>query len=58
MMTLFRASTGENWDLLMIDCYAQTGLVAIIFWLIFESLTYFIFLNVFIAVVYESFAEI
>jgi hypothetical protein len=58
MMTLFRASTGESWDILMIDCYNQTGTVAIIFWLIFESLTYFIFLNVFIAVVYESFAEI
>lgn len=34
------------------------GFMAVVFWLIFQLFTYFVFMNVFIAVIYESFTDI
>ena len=42
----------------MHECYEQTGGIAIVFWVMFQLFTFFIFMNVFIAVIYESFTDI
>lgn len=34
-VTLFRASTGENWNGIMHDHYAQTGVIAVVYWIAF-----------------------
>jgi hypothetical protein len=57
MMTLSRASTGESWNGIMHECYEDQGLVAIFFWLMFQVITFFIFMNVFVAVIGESFND-
>ena len=59
MTTLWRACTGESWNGLMHECYEynKSGL-AIVFWLIFQLFTFFIFMNVFIAVIYENFNDV
>ena len=57
-MSLFRCSTGENWNAIMHECIDQTGNIAIVYWLSFQFITYFIFMNVFVAVIYESFVSI
>ena len=57
MMTLWRASTGESWNGMMHECFKQEGSIAIIFWILFVLTTFFIFMNVFIAVIYENFNE-
>lgn len=56
-MTLFRASTGESWNGIMHDCYTGEGLLAVFFWAAFQLISFFIFMNVFIAVIGESFDE-
>jgi len=56
-MTLFRAATGESWNGIMHDCYAGEGIIAILFWLTYTLLAFFIFMNVFIAVIGESFDD-
>jgi hypothetical protein len=56
-MSLFRASTGESWNGIMHDCYYTYGLMAAIFWSCFQLISFFIFMNVFIAVIGESFDE-
>lgn len=58
MMTLFRASTGESWNGLMHDCLPKAGLLSPLFWLLFVFMAFFIFLNVFVAVIYENFNDI
>ena len=58
IMTLARASTGESWNGIMHECYDQTGPEALIFWVVFQLITFFIFMNVFIAVIYDSFTSI
>jgi len=57
-MTLWRACTGESWNGIMHDCESQAGFVAYAYWLVFEIITFFIFMNVFIAVIYENFNDI
>jgi len=42
----------------MHECYSSQGFVSIVFWLLFELFTFFIFMNVFIAVIYENFTDI
>ena len=54
MTTLFRASTGESWPGLMYDL-DSLGVVDYVFWVVFIMVAYFIFTNVFIAVIYEEF---
>ena len=58
LITLFRCSTGENWNGIMHDCYDQVGPIAVFYWLAFELVTHYIFLNVFIAVIYENFSNV
>jgi len=57
MMTLWRASTGESWNGIMHDCFESQGLISVIFWLMFQLIAFFIFMNVFIAVIGESFND-
>jgi hypothetical protein len=58
IMTLWRACTGESWNGIMHECYQYEGVMSIIFWLSFQLFTYFIFMNVFIAVIYENFNDV
>lgn len=52
---LIRSSTGESWNIIMHDCAQEKGLFAYAYWMIFQYLAFFVFLNVFIAVIYEEF---
>lgn len=51
---LIRASTGESWNQIMHDCAVEVS-GAQLFWISFQLFSFFIFLNVFIAVIYEEF---
>lgn len=55
---LIRSSTGESWNIIMHDCAKEKGLIAYIYWMIFQYLAFFVFLNVFIAVIYEEFQNV
>jgi hypothetical protein len=57
MLTLWRAATGESWNGIMHECYDSQGFVAIVFLLMYQLMTFFIFMNVFIAVIGESFGD-
>lgn len=57
MMTLFRASTGESWNGIMHDC-ESAGIMGYLFWVFFLLISSFIFVNVFIAVIYEEFKNV
>mmetsp|Transcript_19618 Transcript_19618/g.30229 ORF Transcript_19618/g.30229 Transcript_19618/m.30229 type:complete len:397 (+) Transcript_19618:3926-5116(+) len=57
MMTLWRAATGESWNGIMHECFYSEGIIAVIFWLLFQLIAFFIFMNVFIAVIGESFND-
>lgn len=57
-VTLIRCSTGENWTVIMSDCYYGVGIIAIFYWVVFIIATHYIFLKVFIAVICESFNDI
>ena len=57
MMTLFRASTGESWNGIMHDCRDDKGVLAMIFWVLFQLIAFLIFMNIFIAVIGESLGE-
>lgn len=56
--TLWRACTGESWNGIMHETYEAVGIMSIIFWIVYQLFTFFIFMNVFIAVIYESFTDI
>lgn len=58
MATLLRTATGENWNYIMIDCYNSYGAFAIFYWIFYVILTHFVFINIFVAVVYEAFNDI
>lgn len=65
MITLFRASTGESWNGLMRDCFGTdcsgdngecgNPMYAVIFWVSFTTITAFVFLNIFVAVIIDIF---
>ena len=55
--TLFISSTGENWPGLMYDLQYQ-GWLNYFFWISWEILSYFIFNNVFVAVIYEEYHRV
>jgi len=42
----------------MHDCVDQRGGIAYFYWMTFQLATFFIFLNVFIAVIYEEFQNV
>jgi hypothetical protein len=56
-MTLVRASTGESWNGIMHEIFYGAGIIAVFFWSFFQLLAFFIFMNVFIAVIGESFDD-
>jgi hypothetical protein len=68
-MTLFRATTGENWNGIMHDCMrndcipeAQDGcggfLVSLVFWYTFQVSTAFVVVNLFVAVILDNLGAI
>ena len=57
-MLLLRTATGENWNEIMHDSFPTIGWLSVFYWCLYVLLTNFIFLNVFVAVIYESFNEI
>lgn len=57
MMTLFRASTGESWNDLYHDCYAQTGFPASVFWISFVLAIQFVIINIFKSVIVDSYIK-
>jgi len=58
IMSLWRATTGESWNGIMHECFASAGVVAYFYWITFQIISFFIFLNVFVAVIYDSFVNI
>lgn len=56
-ISLWQASTGDSWNGIMHDCYNDQGVVAVVFWVMFQLIAFFIFMNVFIAVIGESFND-
>jgi hypothetical protein len=56
--TLFRASTGESWNGIMHDYFEISKPMSITFWVIYQMMTFFIFMNVFIAVIYEEYDNV
>lgn len=54
---LIRSSTGESWNMIMHDCASakDNSIVTYFYWMLFQLFAFFIFLNVFIAVIYEEF---
>jgi hypothetical protein len=56
VMTLWRASTGESWNGIMHDCNKKQSL-AFFFWVVYQLATFFVFMNVFIAVIGDSFND-
>ena len=58
MILLVRSTTGENWNYIMADMYEQYGFSAIVYWILFVIILQFMFINIFVAVVYEAFIEI
>ena len=56
MLVLLRASTGESWPGLMHDC--GDSILVYAFWVTYILIAFFIFLNVFIAVIYEEFMNV
>ena len=57
MMTLFRASTGESWNDLYHDCYAQTGFSASVYWISFVLAIQFVIINIFKSVIVDSYIK-
>lgn len=66
MITLFRMSTGESWNGLMRECMNTRNCIedecgqpvqAVIFFTLFQVLSNFLMLNVFVAVVLKNFEE-
>jgi hypothetical protein len=57
MMTLWRCATGESWNGIMHECFYAQSIVAVCYWLLYQLIAFFIFMNVFIAVIGESFND-
>lgn len=55
---LFRCSTGEDWNSVMHDCYYSAGPIAIVYWVLFNLIVKYVFLDVFLAVIYENFNDV
>jgi hypothetical protein len=58
IITVFRCATGEDWNGVMHDCYNEIGATAVIYWIAQQLITKYLFLNVFIAVIYENFNDV
>lgn len=42
----------------MHDCYDAVGLISVVYWIAFTLLTHYIFINIFVAVIFESFNDV
>ena len=59
MSTLLRASTGDDWNPLYHTTKQEINpVLAASYWIFFMLITYFIFMNVFMAIIYENFKEV
>ena len=58
VFVLIRAATGESWNAIMHDTVAETAVLSYIFWMGFQLVTFFIFMNVFVAVIYEEYSKV
>jgi len=58
MTILIRTSTGELWNVIMIECYENVGFISLVYWVTFVILTQFVFINIFVAVIYEAYNDI
>ena len=58
MFVLIRSATGESWNAIMHDTVAESPVLGWAFWLSFQLLTFFIFINVFVAVIYEEYQNV
>ena len=55
--TLWRAATGEEWNLIMRETMAENGFSASFFWVLFDFINEYIFLKIVIAVIFEKLEE-
>ena len=55
---LFRCESGENWNGLMHDYYAQNGIISYVYFVTFQFISHYILINVLVAVVYDSFNDV
>ena len=60
MLTLFRCSTGESWNMIMHDTIQLKGapIIAPAFFVTFTLLCFFMMVNLFIAVILENFDDV
>jgi hypothetical protein len=60
MLVLIRASTGESWNGIMHDTCPEEGscIVNILYWIVFMLISFFIFINVVVAVIFEEFVQV
>jgi hypothetical protein len=58
LFTMFRCVTGESWNGIMHDCYRVSQPVAIVFFIAFYVIGNVLFLNLFIAIILENFADV
>ena len=58
-MVLVRTSTGESWNGIMYDTCPDEGSCVFnkLYWIIFMLISFFIFLNVLVAVIFEEFVQ-
>ena len=54
-MVLLRASTGEDWNGIMHDTFDEgsDNLSSKVYWMSFMIVSYFIFINMFVSVIFE-----
>ena len=59
-MVLVRTSTGESWNGIMYDTCPDEGSCVFnkLYWIIFMLISFFIFLNVLVAVIFEEFVQV
>jgi hypothetical protein len=57
MMTLWRAATGEGWNLIMRETMVEKGALAAFYWVLFVIINVNIFLNIVVAVIFEKLEE-
>jgi len=57
MTTLWRAATGEEWNMIMRETMYAKGKLAAIYWILFVLINVHIFLNIVVAVIFEKLEE-
>lgn len=57
MTTLWRAATGEEWNMIMRGTMYAKGKLSAIYWILFVLVNVHIFLNIVVAVIFEKLEE-